>query len=174
MWFPVSAAFNGSTEALLADLPQYALVRVMTTGSQQRGPPTPPDFVSLQQPWAPASNATILDFSAVCWFFARRLVDAWLEAGVAPVPLGLINDNIGGTSIALWSSNATLTACGIASLRPEVPNPNPNDGVLYSSLVRPLTTGPTHFTGWTWFQAEADAPPYGWNPEWRVSSILTP
>ena len=166
VWYPTNLALNGINESLAADAAQYSVIRVMTTGSQPAGPPTPPDFVALQQPWARASNASIFDFSAMCWFFGRDLIDGWLAAGQTPIPLGLISDNIGGTAIALWSSNATLTACGAPALLPAMPNPNPNDGGLYDSLVRPLTTGPTLFTGWLWWQAEADAPPYGWNAEW--------
>lgn len=143
----------------------------MTTGAQPGAPPEPADFQVLQQPWARASNATVFEFSAVCWFYARRLVDTWISAGVAPIPLGLISDNIGGTSIALWSDNETLTACGSSDLLPAAPNPNPVDGALYASLIRPLTTGPTLFTSWIWFQAEADAPPYGWHPEWYSCMI---
>ena len=146
-WFPTQFAFNGSTESLLADDPKYSSIRVMTTGAQPAGSPTPPDFLALEQPWARASNATIFSFSAICWFFARRLVDSWLAAGAAPEPLGLISDNIGGTGIALWSSNSTLTACGAPSFEPANPNPNPNDGALYSSLIRPLTTGVRYSVG---------------------------
>lgn len=165
-WYPTSLALNGVNESLAAGAARYSGIRVMTTGSQPSGPPTPADFVALQQPWARAANASVFAFSAVCWFFARDLVDGWLAAGQAPVPLGLISDNIGGTAIALWASSATLTACGAPALLPAMPNPNPSDGALYDSLVKPLATGPTLFTGWLWWQAEADAPPYGWNPQW--------
>ena len=170
-WYPLYLALNGSAEALAADDPRYATIRVLTTGAQPRGPPQPPDFTGLQQPWVRASNATVFEFSAMCWLFARALTDAWLAAGAAPIPLGLISDNIGGTGIALWASNATLTACGGPAYQPAAPNPNPSDGDLYASLIRPLTTGPTLFTGWLWWQAEADAPPYGWSPTWYACMI---
>lgn len=174
MWFPVSDVFNSTEEAALAD--NYPDIRIMTVGAQQQAPPSPPDFTSLQQPWMLASSRTIPDFSAVCWFFAKRLMDTWKMAGVPAVPLGLISDNIGGTGIALWSSNVTLTACGSPNFEPASPNPNPSDGLLYSQLIRPLVTGPTLFTGWLWFQAEADSPPYGYNPKWyacMITSLIT-
>lgn len=56
--------------------------------------------------WAAAAPATIREFSAACYYFAREL-----QKSVA-VPLGLIHSSWGGTGIETWIGEAGLRAHG--------------------------------------------------------------
>ena len=46
-------------------------------------------------------------FSAVCWIFGREVFDAL----GGNVPIGLINNNWGGTALESWSTPESLQAC---------------------------------------------------------------
>ncbi|MBO9730302.1 MAG: sialate O-acetylesterase [Chitinophaga sp.] len=52
--------------------------------------------------WKPAVPADIRTFSAVAWFFARKLYEQY------KVPIGIINASVGGTPIEAWTSEAGL------------------------------------------------------------------
>lgn len=52
--------------------------------------------------WQPASPATVPEFSAACFFFARELQKS------VKVPLGLINSAWGGSKIEAWMSDRAL------------------------------------------------------------------
>jgi len=52
--------------------------------------------------WIEANPETILNFSAVAYFFARELYDQY------QVPIGLINAALGGSPIEAWMSEETL------------------------------------------------------------------
>jgi sialate O-acetylesterase len=66
-----------------------------------------PSVVSLatlpkQDEWKPASPATVGEFSATCFYFARELQKS------VHVPLGLINASWGGSKIRTWMSEPAL------------------------------------------------------------------
>lgn len=52
--------------------------------------------------WQPATPESVQDFSAVCYFFAKRLKP---EIGV---PIGLIDATWGGTPVEAWTSRSAL------------------------------------------------------------------
>ena len=52
--------------------------------------------------WQPATEESIKGFSAVCYFFAREMIE---QDGI---PLGLINDSWGGSAIEAWISEEGL------------------------------------------------------------------
>lgn len=56
--------------------------------------------------WRTVSTASIADFSAACWFFARELQKT------VDVPMGLINAAWGGSKIEAWISAKALRAHG--------------------------------------------------------------
>lgn len=56
--------------------------------------------------WQVASPATVPDFSATCFYFARELQKT------THVPMGLINASWGGSKIEAWMSEAALRAVG--------------------------------------------------------------
>jgi sialate O-acetylesterase len=56
--------------------------------------------------WQPVSTATIAEFSAACWYFARELQKS------VDVPMGLIAAAWGGSKIESWISAESLRAHG--------------------------------------------------------------
>ncbi|MBI3110979.1 MAG: sialate O-acetylesterase, partial [Ignavibacteriales bacterium] len=52
--------------------------------------------------WTRANSKTVLDFSAVAYFFARELYDRY------KVPIGLINASLGGSPAESWMSEDAL------------------------------------------------------------------
>ena len=56
--------------------------------------------------WLVAASATVPEFSATCFYFARELQKT------VRVPMGLINSSWGGSSIQTWMSESALRAIG--------------------------------------------------------------
>ena len=56
--------------------------------------------------WQPASPATVGEFSATCFYFARALQKS------IHVPMGLVNASWGGSKIRTWMSEPALRASG--------------------------------------------------------------
>ncbi len=69
-----------------------------------------PTLTDLQGPrenlptgyWKSANPGNVLDFSAVAYFFAKRLYEKY------HIPIGLINASVGGTPIEAWTSEDGL------------------------------------------------------------------
>jgi len=102
----VCHAKDGDLELLAADRPG---IRVLTI--PQRSLPTPqedfPIEVSGWQPeqkgrWLPADPGVVGKFPAVAYFFARRLHE------VLKVPVGIIDNSWGGTTVETWISRGAL------------------------------------------------------------------
>jgi len=135
---------------------------------------------------APESAAT---FSAVAWYFGKRLLDQNPE-----VPIGLIHNAIGGTPMESWIPESILLAdpqlqqlvttewhtenhprypywCGQRGREnlanyfagPDGPTPNHpfQPGFLFDAGVRPFTNFPV--TGILWYQGESNATQEGAN-----------
>lgn len=102
--------------------------------------------------WAECTPETMKNFSAVAYFFAKRLYE---ETGT---PVGLINSSWGGTPAETWTSEEVfekdqLLAASAARLQ-EVPWGPVEPGRLYNSMIAPLT----NFTiaGTIWYQGEGN------------------
>ncbi len=52
--------------------------------------------------WKPADSISVLDFSAVAYFFAKELYDKY------KIPIGLINNALGGSPAEAWMSEEAL------------------------------------------------------------------
>jgi hypothetical protein len=95
------------------------------------------------------SPGTVANFSASCWFFGADVFDAL--GGV--VPIGLIDNSAGGTSIHYWCSQDAIDQCSQVT-----PSSNVTDdgvGVLFEAMVAPLARVPLR--GVLWFQGESNA-----------------
>lgn len=131
---------------------------------------------SVWQDWSVASpqalgagNWTV--FSAACWYFGRALQES------LHVPVGLVSNNWGGTSIAPWMSPDAVKACPAAmdtsqlelaaerlgmssedtpaSVR-STNRPMPTaPSVLWDTMVAPFTR--QTFRGVVWYQGESNA-----------------
>jgi sialate O-acetylesterase len=98
MQLGLSAARNGAEEVRQANHPQIRLYIVQANSAYS------PSAVPKGR-WKVCSPATVVEdggFSAVAYFFARRLRE---EVGV---PIGLIEDCLGGTPAEAWTGPETL------------------------------------------------------------------
>ena len=91
-----SVGANNNSKAEIAAANNYPSVRILTVGQKTSSNTPLMDLATLEQPWAVVSNTTISDgsefghFSAVCWFFAKAIVDA---LGPDAPPVGLVSSN---------------------------------------------------------------------------------
>lgn len=88
--------------AEIANATAYPHIRTTSQGMKNSG--TPQEHAQTAG-WAVPSPANIGGFSAVCWMFGRRL-QARLN-----VPVGLVQNQVGGTAVELWSSAEALSKC---------------------------------------------------------------
>ena len=62
----------------------------------------PIDDVTSDKGWVAVNPTTVLDFSAVAYFFAKDLYQKY------KVPIGIINSSVGGTPIQSWVNSESL------------------------------------------------------------------
>ena len=169
MAFLVEMAMNGTEEVQAAD--NYPDIRLFTTAKIASDVPLH-DLEEVEKPWSPASSVSIsmnsreplvevslgdddwLYFSATCWFFGRGLFEK------LRYPVGLVNDNWGGTVIAAWSSPDALATCnssstGSSEVLAAQWAQDPTASQLYNSMIHPLL--PLALRGVVWYQGESDA-----------------
>ena len=125
-----------------ADCPE---VRMFMMDKQQSHHPK--DEVSGT--WLSASPETVREFSAVGYFFARKLLKS------LDVPIGIINASMSATAIESWSSAESLQRLGVSyayeasdDLEPAFP------GALYNGMIYPIRKYP--IAGVIWYQGESN------------------
>ncbi|MBN1415283.1 MAG: sialate O-acetylesterase [Bacteroidales bacterium] len=101
--------------------------------------------------WMQAEPATVVDFSATAYYFARLLHE------ILDVPVGLIHVSYGGSCIETWMSRETSEPyLGVDIPQPgdsvKVPNRTPT--VLFNSMLSPVI-GYT-LKGAIWYQGETN------------------
>jgi sialate O-acetylesterase len=101
MELPVSATLNAAREISGA---ANNLIRVLSVAHASSAMPL--EHFSAPVAWLAADPASIRDFSAVCYYFARELQKT------AAVPMGLIHSSWAGSSIEPWIGEAGLRALG--------------------------------------------------------------
>lgn len=89
MQWPVSQSNDPDLESLTADFPQIRLITVPQVGTQN----PQKDFKGK---WELCTPKSVRDFSAVGYFFGRRLHQT------LGVPIGLIDDSWGGSACEAW------------------------------------------------------------------------
>jgi sialate O-acetylesterase len=166
MEWPLARTRDSVVESNAAEYPEMRIFRV-THGVSYR-----PETDVEAEGWSAISPETILPFSAVAYFFGRRL---YQELGV---PIGLIQTTWGGTPAEAWTSAAGLRAVpdfgevlatvesraaqGIAPEALEAPEedtrpipPQRQVTTLFNAMVAPLV--PFTMRGVIWYQGEANA-----------------
>lgn len=131
----------------------YANIRLFTVGHDASSIPVD-DFAKVDS-WRTCSPETVKDFSAVAYFFARRLSDEMQQ-----IPIGLIDSSWGGTPAEAWTSRSTLEQ--LESVRPLLANwaerndhRNPhNPSVLFQGMIHPLIQ--FKLRGVIWYQGESN------------------
>ena len=131
-----------SAEILTADA--YPSMRLFTVGQSTKGGNPLDELATIEEGWTVASSAAVgatawQTFSAVCYLFGRNVADA------LDVPIGLVSNNWGGTSVQSWSSNAALSACNATT-----------GSDLYNPMIHPYVVGPMRFDGTIWYQGESN------------------
>ena len=137
----LGAARNGSEEVKTADHPKIRLFVVKQQTA--RTPAAVP-----QGSWKICSPQNVGDgwsgFSAVAYFFGRRLQQD------LDVPIGLVEDCVGGTPAEAWTRAETLRSLGISDT-----GSGPNTPVvLYNGMIAPVA--PLAITGAIWYQGESN------------------
>lgn len=90
MEFVLSAAEGYEQEREMETFPSVQMIKISHDVSNQ-----PQDFVKKTE-WRTATHETVGDFSAVAYFFAKKM---YQKTGV---PVGIISANWGGTNIETW------------------------------------------------------------------------
>jgi sialate O-acetylesterase len=121
----------------------YPLIRQFSVGAVKRGE-------GVVGKWAVCTPESVVDFSAVGYFFGRDL-----QASLK-VPVALILSAVGGTPAEAWiSTNAFAALPDSASYVSSGRNQRKSiPGSLYSGLIAPLQ--PYAIRGVIWYQGEAN------------------
>jgi sialate O-acetylesterase len=156
MEWTVRASSNATDEIKAGNHPHIRMIKVGRNPSEKpledfEFVPIPKDATSG---WAIASPETVAYFSAVGFYFARKLN---AELGV---PVGIVSTNWGGTMADAWTSREALEADPewfgpILERSKEFKKDNPNQAsVLYNSMIAPLV--PLAIRGAIWYQGESN------------------
>ncbi|WP_290714350.1 sialate O-acetylesterase [Gordonia sp. UBA7599] len=116
---------------------------------------TPQDQLSAR--WVVCSPEEMMHFSAVGYFFGKRL---HAELGV---PVGLINSNWGGTPAEVWTPREIVEEdpdlrAAAAKLKPFAWWPH-EPGVAFNAMIHPIT--PFRIAGVIWYQGESNVSTHG-------------
>ncbi len=152
MLFRVKDVDNAATELQSAD--NYPNIRLLNMNQVQSETPT--DFFSSK--WAVCSQSTIPNFSAVGYFFGRKLFQD------LNVPIGLINASWGDTTAEVWAPRDLVLAStdsevitGV-TLNDNTPRVTPTTaykiGSAYNAMIYPLRNVPV--AGAIWYQGESN------------------
>lgn len=148
MEWRVSQSLNPAEEIAAANLPKIRMFTVKKVPAEQ-----PQD--DCEGSWATCTPETVANFSAVGYFFARKLHQ---DLGV---PVGVINSSWGGTICEAWTSRPGLENDPNADLKPildryqkfEPGKPN-QPSVLYNGMLKPII--PYGVRGAIWYQGESN------------------
>lgn len=153
-WSPRNGIENGEQEIAAAQHPNIRFFQVVPRKSD-----TPQD--DLYGEWKPCSPETMIDFSAIGYFFAR---DLHKELNV---PIGMIGSYVGGSPIETWMpmDGGKVYVEESAKLLPEVPWSPSTPGCLYNAMIAPITQ--FKIKGFLWYQGEANEP----NAEYYLANL---
>lgn len=149
MEWPVAASLNAQQEMAAATYPQIRLFQVQKKTAEQ-------PQADCAGSWVACSPQTVPKFSAVGYFFIRRIHE---ELGV---PAGMINSSWGGTPAEAWTSRKALES--EPSLKPLLerwqsgkagPVSSPHrPASLFNGMIAPLV--PFAIRGAIWYQGESN------------------
>jgi len=154
MEYALPATTNTTIEADWAN--GHPELRIFSVGHATQSAVPLLDLQTVWHSWQVASNLTVREdygpghtlfstFSSVCWLFGKRLSQELATEG-APLPLGLISNNWGGTRLEVWTPEPAYAACGRAAETPP----------MYNAMIYPYTVGPIALSGVLWYQGEAN------------------
>ncbi len=147
MQWSIAQSLNPEEEIKAANFPNIRLFSVT-----RKVAATPQENCGVT-PWAACTPETAKDFSAVAYFFGRKLHQD------LNVPVGIINTSWGGTLCEAWTSKPTLESDpdfkAILDRGVEFKDGNPNQpAVLFNQMINPLV--PFSIRGAIWYQGESN------------------
>ena len=150
MEFPLKNALNGEGEVDGANDLQLRLLKV-----PRNRVVAPQESLAREVKWKPTSPDSAKDFSAACYFMARRLRDSHR------VTIGAIDSTWGGTAVHSWMPEAAVRATG----------GGPDVDLIKRYRADPEGTARAYAGRWSnwWLERSGDAP--GSEP-WRASDRL--
>ncbi len=101
MEWPVAQAHEDERKLAAIDLPLVRHLKI------ERAVAAPPAYTARTSGWQPATPATVGEFSAIGYFFAREI---HRKTGV---PVGIVNSSWGGTPIEAWMSDTARRATSL-------------------------------------------------------------
>ena len=110
---------------------------------------------SVDGRWMTPSPENTAQFSAVAWFFARRL-ESMLD-----VPVGIISCSWGGSSITGWMPEWLLTGLGYKNAKTRAADEKLKNGrptVMYNGMLHPMHDYAVR--GFLWYQGCSDVSEY--------------
>lgn len=145
-WTPRMGIDGGEQEIQKANYPEIRFFSVAHRTAE--GPQ-----LDLGGQWVVATPETMVDFSAVAYFFGRELHQT------LGAPVGLINSSWGGTPAETWVASQAIEekpelAKAAATLTP-VPWGPVEAGRAFNAMIAPLI--PYRIAGVLWYQGEANA-----------------
>ena len=136
---------TGAPDAIAAAVADRRL-RLMTVPTVPSAVPTD----QLDARWAAPTEAATADFSAVAIHFAVALHRS--SPALADVPIGLVNDSLGGSFVEYWIPAEPAQPRGPAKpVSPWVVKPTD----LYNGMIAPLAG--LNLKGVLWYQGESNA-----------------
>ena len=132
----LGGCLDAADDIKAADLPKIRRIKFQRLQSGQ-----PESDAQTETPWQVCSPATAGGFTAVGFYFAREIQQ---KTGV---PIGIVDDNWGGSPIEPWTAPE-----GIAMV-PEI-KPGGNWSGMYNSMIAPIVRFP--IKGALWYQGEAN------------------
>ena len=150
MEWGVGSSLNGKEEVAAANHPQ---VRLFNVGVHITSPVAKDTCPGKWQPCQPNSAG---GFSAVGYFFGRRLQQK------LNVPIGLVGSNWGGTRIEPWTSPAGFQsvpelkaiADQVAAYKEDTKVEAGSPSAIYNAMIHPLA--PFAMRGAIWYQGESN------------------
>jgi len=128
-----------------ADNPNLRLFTINKSGSK-----TPLKELTGYKGWQQASSKDIESFSAVAYFFGKKLQKT------LDVPVGLIHSSYGASTIQAWINEETLSKYEEISIDSPLYKKTPNKvpTVLFNAMIHPITS--FAIKGVLWYQGEAN------------------
>lgn len=150
MEWSVGQSENAEQETKAANFPNIRHIKVAHNPAKD----LQPDLLGNGQAgWKVCSPETVPSFTAVGYFFGRKLHQD------LNVPVGLVNSSWGGTICETWTSRAALEANPefkpLLERDAEFKPGNPNQSsALYNGMIHPLL--PLAIRGAIWYQGESN------------------
>lgn len=138
--FSAQPVVNGNRDIALSRNKNIRLFTVARNASVQ------PLYDVTGGEWLEADPNSVANFSATAYYFGRFLAES------LGMPIGLIHNSWGGTSIERWLSSESVAK--FEDLKKKDPNSERAPANLFNAMVNPLAG--YNIKGFIWYQGETD------------------